>query len=86
MKAYEFRCGGDHGAWECLVDVKLTDEEETILKEFAKDEKNEFIDWFPPMDKIWTKVMSELEKQCTDDFDADSVVIWIPTGLRADGL
>ena len=27
MQKYDFLCGGDRGAWECLVDVELSDEE-----------------------------------------------------------
>ena len=82
MKAYEFLCGGDHGAWESYVTVELTDEEETLLKKFAADDRNEHLDWFPPMDSIYTKVVKELEEQCTDDLNMDSFVIWIPSEFK----
>lgn len=79
---HEFLCGGDHGAWECYVTVELTNEEEALLKEFASDERNEHLDWFPPMSGVYTKVLKELEEQCTDDLDMDSLVIWVPSEFR----
>ena len=84
MKAYEFRCGGDWGAWECLVDVLLTEEEENLLKEHAKN--NEFLEKFPPTDKLYKKVMKALKAQCESGTKLNSVVIWMPSGLRDDGL
>lgn len=82
METYEFHCGGDRGAWECIVDVQLTDDETELLKEFAQNADDEFLYWEPPMDKIYSKVLLELEKQCDDNFDADTVVIRFPYGLK----
>lgn len=82
MSSHEFLCGGDYGSWECLVDVRLNDEEETILKEFAKDDRNEHLDWFPPMDKIYKKVLKELEEQCDDELNTSSIVIWVPSEFK----
>ena len=82
MKKYDFLCGGDHGAWECIVTVELTDEEASILKEEAK--KDFCLSCFPPTEDIWCKVSEALEQECDDDLDMNSVVIWIPTELRDD--
>lgn len=84
MKSYEFLCGGDHGAWETYVTVELSEAEELLLKEFASDDKNDKLDWFEPMDKIYFKVVEELSKQCDDELDMDSLVIWVPSELRPD--
>lgn len=83
LKKYEFHCGGDRGAWECDVTVSLTDEEEACLKEYAKDERNEFLGWYPPVDKIWSKAMKALEDQCDEDAELNDVVIWIPFKFRS---
>lgn len=80
MKEYDFLCGGDGGAWECTVTVKLSDEEAALLKEEA--EKDFFLSAFPPTENIWCKVSEALAEQCDDDLDMNSVVIWIPTELR----
>ena len=77
---YEFVCGGDHGAWECLVDVELTDEEEHILKDHAQE--NDFVSVFPPTEKIWGKVMLALEEQCDEDADLSDAMIRVPVGMR----
>ena len=82
MKSYEFLCGGDHGAWETYVTVDLTEEEEDLLRKFGSKEQNERLDWFEPMDKIYFKVIDQLSKQCEDDLDMDSVVIWVPSEMR----
>ena len=82
MKKYEFLCGGDFGAWECLVDVWLTDEDITLLKKFGENELNEHLDWFPPMDKIYAKVLKALEEQCDDELNNNSLVIWIPSEFK----
>ena len=82
MKSYEFLCGGDHGAWECYVTVELTEEEEKLLREFGSKNQNDRLYWFAPMDKIYFKVVEELAKQCEDDLDMDSLVIWVPTEMR----
>lgn len=37
MKSYEFLCGGG-GSWDCLVDVRLTDDEVQRIKAFSKTE------------------------------------------------
>lgn len=82
MKKYEFLCGGDHGAWETYVTVNLTEDEESLLKEYASDDRNEMLYWEEPMDKIYEKVLKELEKQCDDELDANSLVVWVPFGLK----
>ena len=82
MKSYEFLCGGDGGAWETEVTVNLTEEEESILKKFSSNPLNEHLDWFPPEDKVYFKVVEELAKQCDDDLNMDSLVIWVPFELR----
>lgn len=81
MKKYEFHCGGDHGAWECYVTVPLTEEEESILKAYSESTDDEFLYWDKPLDKVYSKVLKALDEQC-DDLDAESVVIWVPTGMR----
>lgn len=82
MKTYEFHCGGDRGAWECIVDVALTPEDESLIKEYANNATDEFLSQFPPTDKIYNKVMEELKKQCDDNFNASTVVIRYPYGLK----
>ena len=84
MSKHEFLCGGDYGAWECYVTVELTEEEETILREFASDDRNEHLDRFEPKGKIWKKVVKELKKQCEEELNMASLVIWIPSELRPD--
>lgn len=81
MKAYTFHCGCDRGACECYVSVQLTEEEEAILKEYVKNDMIEFVSHFAPTDRIFTKVALALEDQC-EDICGDSLVIWIPTGMR----
>ncbi len=82
MKSYEFLCGGDRGAWECYVDVELTEEDESILKDFAKDYRNEHVSQFEPTDKIYSKVVDELSKQCEYELNMNSLVIWVPNGFK----
>ena len=65
MQKYEFLCGGDHGAWECLVDVELTDDEICRLSKYGKD--HEFLDWEDPVEDICQKVFNALESQCRDN-------------------
>ena len=85
MKEYEFLCGGDHGAWECLVTVKLTEEESSRLIAWAQN--HEFLDYDRPVKDIYLKALAALDEQCDDeDLDANTIVIRVPTGLRTDGL
>ena len=80
MRTFDFQCGGGRGAWECIVSVPLSETEISVLKEYAKD--NEHLELFPPTDKIYLKVIGELEKQCDEDADLDNVVIWVPFGIN----
>ena len=84
MKTYEFLCGGDHGAWECLVSVDLNSEEESRLIEYAQD--HEFLEWQSPIDDIYRKVSEALDEQLDDDSDPGPIMVWVPFGLRKDGL
>ena len=78
MKSYEFRCGAE--GWECLVDAELTEEEATLLKNYAQE--NDFVSAFPPTEKIWSKVMLTLEAQCDEDADLSDATIRVPVGMR----
>ena len=82
MKSYEFLCGGDHGAWECYVDVWLTEEEEALLREFASKDQNDRLDRFKPMDKIFAKVVKALREESDGRIDKNSLVIWVPSEFR----
>ena len=84
MKKYEFLCGGDHGAWECLVTVSLTNEEAAIVKEQSKNDDQLTV--FPPTTDIFLKVIRALEQDSLDEIDMDSVIVWIPHELRSDIL
>ena len=84
MKSFEFLCGGDFGAWECLVDVWLTDEEAGRLIEYAQI--NEFLEKVDPVKDVYSKVYAELKEQCTGHITQKTVLIRVPTGLRKDGL
>lgn len=83
---HEFLCGGDHGAWECEVTVDLAESEEELIRQFASNELNERLDWFPPMDKIYSKVVSCLQELCEDELDMDTLVIFVPYEFRKDIL
>lgn len=76
MKQCEFQCGGGRGAWECLVDVSLTDKEYSVLKEYKKD--HEHLSMEQPVEEIYFKVMKALEEQCDEDADFSGIVIWPP--------
>lgn len=82
MKKYTFLCGGDRGAWESEVTIELSEEEEEILKLYAENDRNEFIDRFHPTESIWSKIVHSLEEQCDDDFDSSMLVVRIPNGLK----
>ncbi len=84
MKSYEFLCGGDNGAWECLVDVWLNEEESNRLIEYAQT--NEFLEKADPVKDIYRKVYSELRNQCSNRITQKTTLIRVPTGLRKDGL
>lgn len=77
---HEFLCGGDYGAWECEVTVELTEKEENLLQE----KHEEHLYWFPPLDGIYNKVIAELEQQCTEEINLNSLVIWVPSEFRKD--
>lgn len=82
MKSFEFLCGGDYGAWECLVDVWLNSEEADRLIEYAQT--NEFLEKTDPVKDIYRKVYSELRSQCTGRITQKTTLIRVPTGLRKD--
>ena len=84
MKSYEFLCGGDRGAWECLVDVWLNDEEAIRLTDYAQT--NEFLEKVDPVKDIYRKVYSELKNQCSGRITQKTVLIRVPTGMRKDNL
>jgi len=83
MKTFEFLCGGDYGAWESTVSVKLNDDQEKRMKAFAAE--NEFLDWSDSVIDIYRLVLKALDEQC-DDFDPETTIIRMPVGLRDDGL
>lgn len=62
MKTYEFICGGDHGAWECIVSAELTDEESQNVIEYSKTETNLFDD--PKVHTVYEKIYASLIEQC----------------------
>ena len=102
MRKYDFLCGGDHGAWECLVDIELSDEEIGRLSIYGRE--HEFLDWEDPVKDIYQKVFDALDEQCRDnqyllddndnekDDEADDeiylqdAVIRIPYELKSDEL
>ncbi len=65
MQKYDFLCGGDRGAWECLVDVELSDEEKSQLSSYGQN--HEFLDWEDPVKDIYQKVFDALDEQCRDN-------------------
>ena len=84
MRSFEFLCGGDCGAWECLVDVCLNEEEANRMIEYAQT--NEILEKADPVKDIYRKVYSELRKQCSGRITQKTTLIRVPTGLRKDGL
>ena len=83
MKTYEFLCGGDGGAWECLVDVELTDDEVARLTEYAERNDTMFPD--DSIMDIYQKVSDALDQQCDDSIDnMYDIEIRIPYEFRED--
>ena len=80
MKTYEFQCGGDHGAWECMVDIQLDEIDSDILEEYSQS--HEFLDYEDPVKNIYSKVYRALEAQCDDDADLNNIMIWVPFGIK----
>ena len=67
MKSYEFLCGG--GSWDCLVDVRLTDDEAQRIKAFSKTED---VLWAEPtIEEIYNRVKDALIQQCLYAYDMD---------------
>ena len=66
METFEFLCGGDHGAWECLVDVELSEEEIQFVREYSR--KNAYLDCEFPVEDIYQEVYSGLVDQCISSY------------------
>lgn len=66
MSSFEFICGGDHGAWECCVDVELTDAEASCVKEYSKSNDNLFNDG--TVASVYNKVYKALIDQCVSAY------------------
>lgn len=69
METYEFECGGDHGSWDSIIDVELTDEQVQRLKEYAKN--NDFLDDDKPVKDIYQLAYDALLESCVDNIDRD---------------
>lgn len=69
METFEFPCGGDHGGWDSVIDVCLTDEQVNRLKEYAK--KEEFICDIPSVRDIYQLAYDALLSSCVDNIDRD---------------
>ena len=78
MKIYEFDCSGDHGSWECTVDVELTEEEEKNMIEFVSAHHPRRLNENDLPD-IYSKVIDGLQDQCDEDLDLCSVIIHYPS-------
>lgn len=66
MSNFEFICGGDHGAWECCVDVDLTDAEVSHVKAYSKINGNLYND--EAVTSVYDKVYKALIDQCVSAY------------------
>lgn len=78
MKTYEFQCGGDHGSWDCIVDVELNEEEENLLVSYVNKTGERRLSSYPPYTDLFFKVLDALEEQGVDGEDMSLVVVYVP--------